>query len=356
MRLMRVVGARPQFMQEAAFRRAVDARGHKEILVHTGQHYDPKMSRVFFEELCIPYPEVNLGVGSGSHGQQTGRMLELLDETIEKYRPDVLVVDGDTNSTLAGALAASKLDLPVVHVEAGLRSYDRSMPEEVNRVVADHLSALLCAPTTTAMTNLGLEGLAKQAVLTGDLMYDCFLHFRALADDGILQTLHLSANEYLLATIHRAENTENEGHFRGIIEGLCTLPRPVVLPAHPRTRAKLKRLEGEIPRYNGLTIIEPVSYLQMLALEQQARCILTDSGGVQREAFFMRKPSVVLRRTTEWREQVDSGWSYVAGVSASEITKGYHFLSSQKLAEPPDIYGDGRAATKIIEAIETRFA
>lgn len=350
--LMRVVGARPQFMQEVVFRREADLRGHKEILVHTGQHYDENMNMVFFDELGIPKPDVNLGVGSGGHGRQTGRMLEGLDEVIKRYRPDVLVVDGDTNSTLAGALSAAKLNVPVVHVEAGMRSFDRKMPEEINRVVTDHIGTLLCAPTSTAIANLEQEGLGDRAVLTGDLMYDCYLHFQAMADMCIVGKLGLKEDGFLLATVHRAENVEHEERMESIIRGLCELSMPVVLPAHPRIRSRLERLVKENRFCSNIRVTPPVSYLQMLALERTAECILTDSGGVQREAFFAGKRSLILRDSTEWREQVESGWSYLTGPDASEIVKGYNVVSSYVPEEQPEVYGDGRAAAKVITAIE----
>ena len=352
MLLMRVVGARPQFMQEVVFRREVDLRGHREILVHTGQHYDERMSQVFFDDLGIPRPDVNIGVGSGSHGNQTGRMLAALDDVIEEYRPDAIVVDGDTNSTLAGALASAKLHIPLVHVEAGLRSFDRRMPEEVNRVVADHLADLLCAPTATAVANLRNEGLTRNVVQTGDLMYDCFMHFRHLADNSILSSCGVSEKEFLLATVHRAENTDDLERFKEIIFGLCQLPLPVVLPAHPRIQGQLARLSKASAVAKNIIIIDPVGYLQMLALEQGACCILTDSGGVQREAFFARKPSIILRDTTEWREQVDSGWSLLAGANANAIASGYDRITRELKPEQPNVYGDGRSAAKVLSAIE----
>jgi UDP-N-acetylglucosamine 2-epimerase len=339
-------------MQEAVFRREVDARGYREILVHTGQHYDQKMSQVFFDELDIPRPDVNIGVGSGSHGQQTGRMLESLDDVIEEYRPDAIVVDGDTNSTLAGALAAAKLQVPLVHVEAGLRSFDRRMPEEVNRVVADHLANLLCAPTGTAVANLRNEGLVGNVVLTGDLMYDCFLHFRERADHSVIAKCGLSENGFVLATVHRAENTDEPTRFREIISGLSRLPLPVIMPAHPRIRGQLSRTGRTFPRQDNLIIVDPAGYLEMLALEQHARCILTDSGGVQREAFFAGKPSIVLRDTTEWKEQVECGWSLLSGANASAIATAFEEISNQPMIERPDIYGDGSAAAKVVTAIE----
>lgn len=350
--LMRVVGARPQFMQEIAFRHEVDIRGYREILVHTGQHYDEKMSQIFFDDLGIPRPDINIGVGSGSHGHQTGRMLGSLDDIIEEYRPDVLVVDGDTNSTLAGALAAAKMHVPLVHVEAGLRSFDRRMPEEVNRVIADHLANLLCAPTPTAVRNLSQEGLSDHVVLTGDLMYDCFMHFRDQADSTAISRCGVADTDFLLATVHRAENTDNPERFAEIISGLMSLPLPVIIPAHPRIRGQLERITKTLIGRDNLIIIDPVGYLQMLALEQQAKCILTDSGGVQREAFFAGKPSIILRDTTEWREQIDSGWSYLSGASASAISLAYESVCGCDMPTQPEIYGDGKAAAKVLTAIE----
>lgn len=350
--IMRVVGARPQFMQECVFRRAVDARGHREILVHTGQHYDEKMSQIFFDELGIPRPDINIGIGSGKHGYQTGRMLEALDDVIEAHKPDALVVDGDTNSTLAGALSAAKCHVPLIHVEAGLRSFDRRMPEEVNRIVADHLAELLCAPTAAAMANLADEGLASRAVLTGDLMYDCFLHFTKAADVGALTACQVLPGKYLLATVHRAENAENPARFAEIVKGLCALPLPVVMPAHPRIHLQLLSLLRSLPTQRNLRVVEPVGYLAMLALELHAACVLTNSGGVQREAYFAGKPSVILRDTSEWREQVDSGWSKLAGADAAAISACCEaLLSVQRLARPA-IYGDGSAATKVVAAID----
>lgn len=342
-------------MQEVVFRREVEARGHREILIHTGQHYDEKMSQVFFKELGIPFPNMNLNIGSGSHGKQTGRMLEALDDLIVQFSPHVLVVDGDTNSTLAGALSAVKQHIPLVHIEAGLRSFDRRMPEEINRVVSDHIADLLCAPTNTAVANLKNEGLTANVVLTGDLMYDCFLHFRQLASFRILENLGLKKNEFLLATVHRAENTDDPKRFAEIIDGLCRLPVPVVLPAHPRIKKDISCYIKSISNGANLKVVDPIGYLEMLALELTAQCILTDSGGVQREAFFAGKPSVILRDTTEWKEQVESGWSLLAGADADAIEHGYHSMVNRRNCERPAVYGDGRAASKVVSAIEERF-
>ncbi|RII83397.1 non-hydrolyzing UDP-N-acetylglucosamine 2-epimerase [Neopusillimonas maritima] len=351
MLIMRVLGARPQFMQEVVFRRAVDARGHRELMVHTGQHYDDKMSRIFFEELGIPQADINLEIGSNSHGIQTGLMLSKLDGLISEYRPDVVVVDGDTNSTLAGALCAAKLNVPVVHVEAGLRSYDRRMPEEINRVVADHLSTLLCAPTRTAIGNLEKEGISENVHLTGDLMFDCFKYFVRNADESIMSALSLAKSEYALATVHRAENTNDISRFEQILKGLSLLPLPVILPAHPRILSNLNLVIDRLSAKN-IRVIEPVSYLEMLALELNAKCILTDSGGVQREAYFACVPSVVLRDTTEWIEQVDLGWSVLSGARSQAILEAYSACMNSSKQYVENVYGDGDAASKVVSLME----
>lgn len=350
--IMRIAGARPQFMQEVVFRQAADVAGHREVFVHTGQHYDETMSRIFFDELGIPRPDVNLRIGSGGHGLQTGRMLEALDDVIAEYSPDVIVVDGDTNSTLAGALAAAKQVVPLVHVEAGLRSFDRRMPEEVNRIVADHLADLLCSPTTTALANLRREGVGERAVVTGDLMYDCFLNFKGAADWSILNRLELREGDYALATVHRAENTDSTQRFSTIISALLALPIPVVLPVHPRSRRKLDALLSARSRPTNLKVIDPTGYLEILALEQGAACILTDSGGVQREAFFARRPSIVLRDTTEWVEQVDCGASCVAGAEEQSICDAFAAMMTKPPTAWPEIYGGGDAARRVMVAIK----
>jgi UDP-N-acetylglucosamine 2-epimerase len=359
MNLVRVVGARPQFMQAAPLRRRLARRGHAETLVHTGQHYDVSMSRVFFEELGLPAPDVNLGVGSGPHGAQTGRMMEALEAYLVAHPADAVVVDGDTNSTLAGALTAAKLCVPLVHVEAGLRSYDRGMPEEVNRVVADHLGSLLCAPTGRAMSNLADEGLPEAAVLTGDLMYDCFLGYRERSDPQVLADLNVSPGEYFLATVHRADNIDRRQRLDGILSALAELPMPVVFPVHPRSRGPVEEMIEARGSAGSLHLTDPVGYLEMLALEAGARCILTDSGGVQREAYFWRRPSVILRECTEWLELVDSGWSILAGAQRDRILDAVSALEA--LADSPpesggeDLFGGGRAADRIIDAMEARL-
>lgn len=353
MKLLRIVGARPQFMQAAILREALNLRGHQEILVHTGQHYDHKMSTIFFEQLGIPRPDFNLAIHTGSHNEQTGRMLIALDKVMQTVACDMVVVDGDTNSTLVGALAAAKMDIPLVHVEAGMRCYNKKSPEEINRVITDHVSDLLCVPTETAMNNLTQEGLAAKSNLTGDLMYDCFMKFIGNRHENILAELHLKSKQYILATIHRAENTQSFMQFKQIIIALDHLPLPVVLPLHPRTENLLIRNDAEFKtKYKNITFIQAVSYLEMLALEHHAETIVTDSGGVQREAYFSQVPSVILRDSTEWVEQVQSGWSVLSAIETEEILNSYQKLHNQQKQWLPNIYGDGNAADKIVSAIE----
>lgn len=312
--VLTIVGARPQFIKAAVVSRALRAQpGVREVLVHTGQHYDDNMSRVFFEELEIPEPDYHLGIGGGTHGQNTGRMLEALEEVLLQERPDWVLVYGDTDSTLAGALAAAKLHIPVAHVEAGLRSFNRRMPEEINRVLTDHVSDLLFAPTEVAVRNLLREGIPSEKIhLVGDVMYDAALYYgeKAERESQVLRRLGLVPKGYVLATLHRAENTDDPERLRVVLQALAQVNKevPVVLPVHPRTRKRaeafgLDHLLGEV------LAIEPVGYLDMVMLEKNARVIATDSGGVQKEAFFHRVPCVTLREETEWVELVELGWN-----------------------------------------------
>ena len=310
-----ILGARPQFIKAAVVTRALAAHGGvRERLLHTGQHYDAQMSDVFFDELGLPAPEWNLGIGSGPHGQQTGRMLEAIEDVLMKTRPDWVLVYGDTNSTLAGAMAAAKLHIPVAHVEAGLRSFNRSMPEEINRVVTDHVASLLFAPTPAAMAHLAREGVSeKRCHLVGDVMYDSVLQLapRAAAQSTVLDREGLKHGSYVLATVHRAENTDSPERLGHILAGLAAAASgtPVVLPLHPRTRAILSDQGSGLTQPSGLRLIDPVGYLDMLALERGARLVVTDSGGVQKEAFFQRVPCLTLRDETEWTELVEAGWN-----------------------------------------------
>ncbi|MBI5017683.1 MAG: UDP-N-acetylglucosamine 2-epimerase (non-hydrolyzing) [Deltaproteobacteria bacterium] len=346
-----VVGARPQFIKAAAVSRVLRATpGARQVLIHTGQHYDESMSDVFFEELEIPRPDHNLGIGSASHGAQTGRMLEAVEAVLVTEEPDWVLVYGDTNSTLAGALAAAKLHIRVAHVEAGLRSLNRRMPEEVNRVLTDHASDLLLAPTTAALENLAREGIGGSNVaLVGDVMYDVALYFgdKAESESKALERLGLRPKEYALATVHRAENTDDPVRLAAILGGLSALAQrlPVVFPVHPRTRHRLT--SEPLGGTSGLRLIDPVGYLDMVMLEKNAALVATDSGGVQKEAFFHRVPCATLRDETEWVELVELGWNRLvpprdaASVGATLVAA----LGARGREASP--YGDGRAAEKI---------
>ena len=316
--VLSIVGARPQFVKAAVVSRALASAGVAETIVHTGQHYDPQMSRVFFDELGIPAPAVNLGAGSGSHAVQTGEIMTALERfVIDRARPDFVLVYGDTNSTLAGALVAAKLHLPVAHVEAGLRSFNRRMPEEINRVVTDRVSSLLFCPTQVAVDNLEREGVTAGVHLTGDVMLDATRFFAGHAAVQVpLGTLTSHpAKGYCLATIHRAENTDDPARLKGIFEGLGRLDEPVLLPLHPRTR---QCLDGAALPAN-VEILEPAGYLAMLTLVRNARRVLTDSGGVQKEAYWLETPCVTLRGETEWIETRANGWNRLAGADPDAI-------------------------------------
>lgn len=352
MKFLTVVGARPQFIKAAPVSRALRDAGHTEFLVHTGQHYDQQMSSVFFEEMQIPEPDINLEVGSGSHAQQTGQMLVKLEEVMQRHGPDCVVVYGDTNSTLAGALAACKLQVPLAHVEAGLRSFNREMPEEHNRVLADHCSDVLFCPTQTAVKNLAREGIKKGVHLVGDTMFDAVLQFAEIAEERstILERLNLKSKTFLLATVHRAYNTDVPENLRSLLSSFAEIGETVVFPVHPRTRQKINELDGAFEGQHGrsdVRMIEPVGYLDMLTLEKHARLILTDSGGMQKEAFFFGVPCVTLRPETEWPETVEAGWNIIAGVEPGEIMRAV--TERDWPAEPPaQVFGDGQAAQKIV--------
>jgi UDP-N-acetylglucosamine 2-epimerase len=356
-KLLTVVGARPQFVKAAVLSRLLSRHhrtpaGLSEVLVHTGQHYDPGLSSVFFTELEMPRPDYYLGVGSGPHGQQTGRMVERLETVMVQERPSCVLVYGDTNSTLAGSLAASKLGLPIAHVEAGLRSYNRAMPEEINRVIADHLAALLFCPTSQAVKNLSCEGLVKGVHLVGDIMYDSLLHHlnRAQQTSDILSRLGAAAGGYGLATVHRAETTADRQKLERLFQAFGRLEVPIIVPLHPRTQAVLD--SAALPP--AVWVIEPVSYYDMLILERHARLILTDSGGVQKEAYWLRVPCITLRAETEWVETVDSGWNRLAGTDPDAIVEAA--ASLQESPPPPtgQPYGNGQAGQAILDIL-TRY-
>ncbi|MDQ6694145.1 MAG: UDP-N-acetylglucosamine 2-epimerase (non-hydrolyzing) [Chloroflexota bacterium] len=350
MKILSIVGARPQFIKAAPVGRALAAAGLSEVLLHTGQHYDHKMSDVFFSELGINVPRYNLGIGSGQHGAQTGAMLAGIERVLLDEKPDWLLIYGDTNSTLAGALAAAKLLVPVAHVEAGLRSYNRAMPEETNRLVADRLSSLLLCPTEAAARNLALEGINAGVLIVGDVMYDQVLW--AAERIGRARDVHASLGvkrgDYLLATVHRASNTDSPERLGSIVDALNSCGERVLFPLHPRTALALALFGLEVSR--NVKIIEPVSYLEMLALERDARVVLTDSGGVQKEAFWLRVPCITMREETEWIETVESGWNRLVGTDVSKILEALR--EPPPVTDPPAVYGDGRASQRIAELLQ----
>ncbi len=325
-----------------------------ELIVHTGQHFDADMSQVFIDGLDVPTPAYNLGINGGSHGVMTGRMLESIEGVLNKENPDQVVVYGDTNSTLAGALAASKLQIPTAHIEAGLRSYNRTMPEEINRVATDHISEKLLCPTHTAVENLKREGITDGVVMTGDVMYDAILHYdhSAAHGNGTIEKLGLRRQQYVLATFHRAENTDNPDHLAEIAEALRELATllPVIVPLHPRTRTTIKNKCPTVS-LDGVTVISPVDYVEMLALERWARAIVTDSGGVQKEAHMYGVPCITLRHETEWTETVESGWNALVGPSACHIVKAFIECDEKTRPTMTGVYGDGTAAQQIVEEL-----
>jgi UDP-GlcNAc3NAcA epimerase len=361
MKLLTVVGARPQFVKAATVSRAIAAHNAaqpskpvEERLLHTGQHYDANMSDVFFDELEIPRAAFHLGIGSGTHGEQTGKMLPALEAVIARERPDWVMVYGDTNSTLAGALAASKLHVPIAHVEAGLRSFNRRMPEEINRVVCDHLSTLLFCPTRSAVDNLQKEGITAGVEQVGDVMYDGMLHYLAKARTSILGELGLERGRYILATVHRAENTDDPARLRAIVEALGAageLVGSVILALHPRTRRLLS--EHDIVMPAPVRVIEPAPYLEMIALLANAKAVMTDSGGVQKEAFFLEVPCLTLRDETEWVETVESGANrVVGGMPTDALTSLEALLAGTWRADfSGRPYGRGDAAARIVDCL-----
>lgn len=353
MKLLTVIGARPQFIKASAVSRAIQqanvgGSSLREVIVHTGQHFDTNMSQVFFDELSIPKPDYHLDIASLSHGAMTGRMLEAVESVLLEEKPDMVLVYGDTNSTLAGALAAAKLHIPVAHVEAGLRSFNKRMPEEVNRILTDHVANLLFCPTSTAVENLCKEGIEQGVHLVGDVMYDVTLHYRELARERHgLHSWGLTEKKYALCTVHRAENTDDPVRLAEILSALREIAKeiPVMLPLHPRTR-KIVESSGDIHALQGITVVSPASYLEMLRLEMSAKIILTDSGGVQKEAFFHRVPCITLRNETEWVETVEMGWNVLAGADREAIIRAWHGTNIQIEVGP--VYGNGDAAGRIV--------
>jgi UDP-GlcNAc3NAcA epimerase len=364
MNILTVIGARPQFVKAAMVSRAFQLlNAHQktpvinEVLVHTGQHYDETMSRIFFEELEIPVPRYNLEVGSGSHAVQTGQMLIRLEEVLLAEHPNLVLVYGDTNSTVAAALVASKIGIPLGHVEAGLRSYNRMMPEEINRILTDRVSTLLFCPTQTSVSTLHQEGVTQGVYLTGDVMLDASLHYVSVAEtrSNVLARLHLLPKQYYLATVHRPVNADVMDNMTCILRAFSQLSLPVVFPVHPRTKKMLETILAQnVIAYSAsqLLLIDPVGYLDMLVLEKYARTIITDSGGVQKEAYFFRVPCVTLRQETEWVETLEAGWNQLCAIDADEIVAK---ISGVCPGEWNPMFGDGTASSKIVNILQHDF-
>lgn len=377
-KLLTIVGARPQIIKAAALSRAIKnkfASQVEEIIVHTGQHYDHQMSDVFFDELQIPRPDYNLQVGSGKHGEQTAKMIVGLEKLIESEQPDFLIIYGDTNSTLAGAIAAAKLHTPIVHIEAGLRSFNKRMPEEINRILSDHVSTYLFPPTKTGYANLVKEGFSETTnqpftmdnpgvFMVGDVMYDNSVYYSALAENksDILDRLSLEPDNFILATIHRNANTDDSDRLNTIFETLHQITTlhsvRLVLPVHPRTVKQMSELLNPetykaIQDNPNMLLISPVSFLEMIRLEQQAKLVITDSGGVQKEAFFFRKPCIILRAETEWLEIVESGAAVLCDADKERILNAYTYFTETDRSNFAPLYGDGNAAERILDVLLT---
>jgi UDP-GlcNAc3NAcA epimerase len=362
-RILSVVGARPQFVKAAVLLKAFEEHNRtsdppiEHHLLHTGQHHDAGLSDIFFEQLQLPQPDVSLGIGSGKHGIQTAAMMASIEASLESWRPDLMVVYGDTNSTLAGALAASKMHIPIAHLEAGLRSFDRNMPEEINRIISDHIADLLLCPTLTAMENLQHEGLGGRSAMVGDVMLDAVHLYGARAKDSTLKHMGVRPKNFALVTLHRACNTDDPRRLKDFVELLKRLPIDAIVPMHPR----LERCLGpcvcqELQRYRHIHLIPPVGYFEMLTLEQEAKMILTDSGGVQKEAYFVGVPCLTLRDETEWVETVHDGWNRVVGLDLQQILAIVHSLSIDDGATPKKArdltsFGNGCAGRASVAAI-----
>ena len=350
MKIISIIGARPQFVKCAPVSTELRKK-HEEILIHTGQHYDDELSSVFFKELEMPKPDYNLGVGSGMHGEQTGKMLIAIEKVLLKEKPDMVLVYGDTNSTLAGALAAVKLHIKVAHVEAGLRSFDRRMPEEINRVLTDHVSDILFCPTQTAAENLKKEGIVDGFYDVGDVMFDALLHNKKIAErkSTILEDFGLGRKQYLVATIHRPSNTDKNRNLQNIVDAFCETDENIVFPVHPRTAKYLKEYGLHEKLQKHVKLVKPLGYLDFLKLMTHARKILTDSGGVQKEAYMLKVPCITLRENTEWIETVDDGWNVLVGVNRERIVRMVNEFEPDR--KQRNMFGDGKASEEIVRII-----
>ena len=352
MKIISVVGARPQFIKLAILSKEL-RENHNEIIIHTGQHYDDNMSRYFFEEMQIAKPDYNLNIGSGSHGKQTAEMLIGLEDIFLHQKPDVVITFGDTNTTLATGLAATKLNIPVAHVEAGLRSHNREMPEEINRILTDHISDYLFAPTLTAMENIKSENLYGKPFLVGDVMYDSLLYYGKIAEQKsrILKNLKLKQKEYILLTLHRPYNVDNIQKLQNIFSALKQTKRFIVLPVHPRSRKMIESTNIIIPE--NISIIEPLGYLDFIFLQKHSEKIITDSGGIQKEAYLNGIPCITIRPETEWIETVKAGWNVLVGDKKDQLIENcLHFKPSHNR---PRYFGDGNSSKKIISILESHL-
>ena len=352
MKIVSVVGARPQFIKLAPLSKLI-RKQHEEILIHTGQHYDDEMSKVFFDELCLPQPDINLNIGSGNHGVQTGKMMQGLEEILLREKPDLIIVFGDTNSTLAAALVAAKLLIPIAHVEAGLRSFNKKMPEEVNRILTDHLSHWLFSPSAVAVTNLRNEGIVNGVFDVGDIMYDAILSFREMIDEPSqrLQKYSVQSGGYILATIHRAENTDEVDRLSRIIKLLDNTEFPVLFPVHPRTRKKIQDYGLNVNR--NVRLVSPAGYFDIINLISNSKFVVTDSGGMQKEAYYLKRSCITLRDETEWVETVASGWNYLVGISDELFQNAVNsIVKNTDHRTNGNIYGDGTASEKILNILQ----
>jgi len=358
MKIVSIVGARPQFIKSAPLTKAIHQSPITihHVLVHTGQHYDLELSKIFFDELGIPKPDYNLDIGSDTHARQTARMMISIEDTLVTEKPDLVLVYGDTNSTLAGALAAVKLHIPVAHVEAGPRMFDRNIPEEVNRVLTDHVSSFLFAPTQTAVVNLKKEGINNGVYLTGDVMLDSFLQFSQVAERNseVLHKLTLGKGKYLLATVHRARNTEIEENLKNIVEAFSSTDEKIVFPIHPRTVKYLKQygLYGQLRDAPNVRLIAPVGYLDSIILTQNAKKVLTDSGGLQKEAYFSKVPCITLDEVTGWPETVEDGWNTLVSSNKNKIIEAVKHFEPE--GRQRDVFGDGKAVERIVDIFASK--
>ncbi|MFW9882446.1 MAG: non-hydrolyzing UDP-N-acetylglucosamine 2-epimerase [Candidatus Thorarchaeota archaeon] len=352
MKIVSIVGARPQFIKAAPVSKQIRKK-HQEILLHTGQHYDKELSKIFFDDLKIPKPDYNLGIGSDSHAKQIGKMLIEIEKVLLKEKPDFVLVYGDTNSTLAGAISAAKLQIHVAHVEAGLRSFDRRMPEELNRVMTDHISNILFCPTETAIKNLKKEGIVKGVFNIGDVMVDVLLNnLRLAARSKILTKLGLKKDQYLVATIHRPSNTDNKDNLKNIVEAFIGSEKKIIFPVHFRTQKYLRKFKLliKLNRSKNVKAIDPIGYYDFLWLMNNSKKILTDSGGIQKEAYILAKPCITLRENTEWVETIEEGWNVLVYTNKKKILKA--ILDFNPIKPPKKLYGDGKASVEIVKILE----